>query len=237
MKIRAYNLGRQNYKDIIPIQKYSLASKKNNNVTDDYLYFVEYNPVITIGRSGNRKDILVSDEFLKKNAIDVVEVERGGKVTCHGPGQIVAYPIFDLKKTEKDVHKIIRKFEDVVIDFLTNYNITGKRIDNFTGVWVDNKKLSSIGIAVSSWITYHGISINITDEILKLFSLINPCGLSSENMTSITTILKKAEGLAEEVDIEDAIIKLKNSFAKIFRNDIMIRSLLKFKQLILNRYD
>jgi lipoate-protein ligase B len=212
--IKLYNLGRKNYRDTLEFQKQVLEKKKNNNIEEDVLILVEHNPIITIGRSGTRKDVLAPDEFLKENNIELLEVERGGKVTYHGPGQMVVYPIFDLKKIEKDIHKIIRRYEEVVIDFLRNYKITGSRKKDFTGVWVGDKKIASIGIAASSWITYHGISININNDVKK-HSIINPCGISFENMTSISIILNK------DVDFSDACLNMINSFKKEFNSEMI----------------
>ena len=214
MKILVYNLGRKNYKDTLELQKQFLEKKKNNTLNEDVLILVEHNPVITIGRTGNKKDIFVTDDFFKKNNIEIIEVERGGKVTYHGPGQLVVYPIFDLKKIGKDIHKIIRRYEEVIIDFLKSYDIKGNRKKDFTGVWVDGKKIASIGIAASSWITYHGISININNDI-KNFSVINPCGLSYENMTSLSKILNK------DMNFSEACLNLINSFQKEFDSEMV----------------
>lgn len=214
MRIKVYNLGRKSYREVLPIQKYFLENKKNCFLEEDILILVEHNPVITIGRSGSRNDVLASTEFLQNNNIDILEVERGGKVTYHGPGQLVAYPIFDFKKICKDAHKIIRMYEETIIDFLKNYDITGKRIEGLTGIWINGRKIASIGIAISSWITFHGIAIN-TGDCLRNFSLINPCGLSFESITSISDILNR------KVDMTSASINLINSFEKIFNSDII----------------
>lgn len=216
--IRAYNLGRRNYREVLSIQRNLLESKKNGYLKDDILILVEHNPVITIGKSGDRNDVLVTDDFLKKNCIDILEVERGGKVTYHGPGQLIVYPIFDLSRFGKDIHKIIRQYEETIIYFLKNYDINGERIENFTGVWVNAKKIASIGITIRSWITFHGISINIYSESIKNFSLINPCGLSSESMTSISNILNIPD---KQIDLNDACARLINSFEKVFGSDII----------------
>lgn len=213
--VSSYFLGRRDYREVLNLQKQFLENKKNGSLKDDIILLVEHNPVITIGRNGTKNDILTGEEFLKNSGIDVVEVERGGKVTFHGPGQLVIYPILDLRRgtysggSGRDVHKIIRKYEETVIDFLKNYNIEGNRIEAWTGVWVDGKKIASIGIAVSRWITYHGISININCDI-KNFSFINPCGLNYDSMISLNSILNR------EISLTDAGLYLINSFEKVF---------------------
>ncbi len=165
--------------------------------TPDTLLLAEHMPVITIGRSGSRANILISEDELKKQSIPIFEIDRGGDVTYHGPGQLVAYPIMDIKAlTNGDIHKFLRILEEAVIRFLSHYNITGNRISNYTGVWVCDKKIASIGIGVRKWISYHGMALNINPD-MSHFSMLNPCGLDANKMTSLERVLGKPISISD----------------------------------------
>jgi lipoate-protein ligase B len=155
------------------------------------LIICRHNPVITMGRSATRKNITSTA------SIPIYEVERGGDVTYHGPGQLTVYPIVNLEHFKKDLHWFLRGIEEAIINFLADYGINGERRRGLTGVWVGEKKIASIGIAVRSWITFYGLSINIKKDDLENFRLIRPCGMDIE-MTSLETLL------ANEVDIAAA---------------------------------
>jgi lipoate-protein ligase B len=169
----------------------------------------EHNPVFTIGRGGSRSNILVDQEVLETYKICVYEIDRGGDITYHGPGQIVVYPILDLKGYKKDIRWYLRSLEAVIINFLDKCNIKGEQKNNFTGVWVGEEKIASIGIGVSKWISYHGFSLNICPD-LEYFDMINPCGLVGAKVTSLSKILNKSVAIQDIKDI------LTGSFEEIF---------------------
>jgi len=166
---------------------------------DNALLICRHLPVITLGRSAKKINILVSLEKLRSKGIAVYEVSRGGDVTYHGPGQLTVYPILNLNLFRKDIHWFLRLLEGWIISYLTEFGITGERINGLTGVWVGKSKLASIGISVKNWITLHGFSINIKNDDLKNFSLIKPCGMDimmtsveSESAKTISMELAKA---------------------------------------------
>jgi len=177
----------------------------DNGLCEDTLILTEHYPVITIGRQGKSSNILKSSEFLKKNGIDIIEVDRGGDVTYHGPGQLIGYPIFRLKDRGRDVHKFLEFLEDIGRHFLTQYGLTSKKIPGLRGIWVNGKKIGSIGIGIRRWVTYHGMAININVELTP-FSFIKPCGIEDLEMTSLKELL------GCDIDIDEAKLQLIRSF-------------------------
>jgi lipoate-protein ligase B len=157
--------------------------------------FCQHYPVITLGRQAKKNNILISESELKNKGIQLFKIERGGEVTYHGRGQLIAWPILDLGLFKKDIHAFLRYLEELVIDLLSDFGIRGERRAGLTGVWVEKRKIASIGIAIKSWISFHGLSINIKEEDLANFKLIRPCGMDIE-MTS----LERELGRQVEID-------------------------------------
>lgn len=209
INIDLVDLGLTDYKRAYQFQKEAVRNRQFQEINDT-LILTEHNPVFTIGRTGSRTNILVENNVLEAYKICIYEVDRGGDITYHGPGQIVVYPILDLKEYKKDIHFYLRNLELVIINFLDKYGIKGKRRNNSTGVWVDQEKIASIGIGVSKWISYHGFSINISPE-LEYFSMINPCGLVGQKVTSLSKILDKPVSTQE---IKNALIR---NFEEVFK--------------------
>ena len=208
------NLGLKDYQETYKIQK-ELVNKRCEGRIPDTLILVEHPSVFTIGKSGSRENILASLSELKKEGIKVHEIDRGGDITYHGPGQIVGYPIIDLKEQGKDIHLYLRTLEEVLIKSLQDFSIEAGRIKGMTGVWVDDKKIASIGIGVSKWVTYHGFSLNV-DSNMKHFAMINPCGLNRP-ITSMKEILNGKLPPREEIE---------NKLAGIFEEVFSKRKLL-----------
>ena len=202
------DLGLKDYQQCWVFQE-RLVKRRIYSQMEDSLILVEHFPVITLGRQGKEEDILASPEFLRQKKISLFRINRGGRVTFHGPGQLVAYPILDLSLDQKDVHQYIRNLEKVVIKSLGKLGIEGRSISGCTGVWVGKKKIASIGIGVKRWITYHGLSLNVNID-LSYFSLINPCGLYENDMTSL------AEILGPEVKMDSVKNLFVNSFCEVF---------------------
>jgi len=184
---------------------------------EDLLVLLEHEPVLTLGRNADEAHVTVSDEALERLGVDRVEVERGGDVTYHGPGQLVGYPIFDLRGHRKDLHWYLRCIEEALIRAVESLGLTGFRVEGHTGVWVGEpeddvaeedaaplvadgraRKLASIGIHVSRWVSWHGFALNVTREPLENFRLIVPCGIQGVRMTSLE---------AEGVDAEPAEVR------------------------------
>ncbi|MFA6216101.1 MAG: lipoyl(octanoyl) transferase LipB [Candidatus Omnitrophota bacterium] len=146
--------------------------------------------VITVGRSGKKENILADPEALKRRGIDIYDVERGGDVTYHGPGQQLVYPIINLAQGKKDIRYYLRSLEEVGLALLGAFGVTGLRKEGASGVWVGNQKIASLGIAIKQWITYHGLAINIKNNDLSNFSFIRPCGMDI-TMTSLEGVLQR----------------------------------------------
>jgi len=180
------DLGLTDYEDCYRIQKEFVRLRKLGEV-DDSVIITEHNPVFTIGRSGSSDNLLVPESGLSELGVKVLNIDRGGDVTFHGPGQLVAYPIVDLKAAGKDLHGYLRDLEEAAIRFLNDYSVCGERIEKKTGVWVSGGKIASVGVGASNWVTFHGLSVNINCD-LSFFSMINPCGMKDVEMTSLARI-------------------------------------------------
>ncbi len=154
----------------------------------DVLLLLEHPHVITLGRRGNRSHLIASPEVLEGMKIPLFQVERGGDVTYHGPGQIVVYPIFNLREYGYRLVRYVSQLEEVVLSVLNDFGIVGRRDSLNRGVWVDGEKIASVGVAIKRWVSFHGISLNYETD-LKYFELINPCGLEGKKMTSMAKIL------------------------------------------------
>lgn len=189
MQFKIFDLGLIDFKEAGALQKETFQLVKNNFFKSALILCRHY-PVITLGRLANRKNILVSEEELRKRKIQVCETDRGGDVTYHGPGQLMIYPIFNLNYFKKDVHFFLRSLESLAICLLAELGIMVERKTGFTGVWCQNYKIASIGIAIKNWITYHGLALNIKSDDLFNFSLIRPCGMDII-MTSAESVLKR----------------------------------------------
>ncbi|MEK6714565.1 MAG: lipoyl(octanoyl) transferase LipB [Candidatus Omnitrophota bacterium] len=205
------DLGLINYLEALKIQKEAVL-RVIGGLTADTLIFCEHYDVITVGRSGNLSNILLTQEELDKKNIKVIFTDRGGDVTYHGKGQLIVYPIFDLRKSIKDVHLFLRRLEFAVINLLTRYRIFAHLKSGKTGVWVKEKKIASIGVAFSHWVSYHGLSLNVAPD-LSQFCLINPCGLKGVKMTSLKELL------GGPIDMEGLKNRFKDEIVKIFYAD------------------
>ncbi|MDD2689052.1 MAG: lipoyl(octanoyl) transferase LipB [Candidatus Omnitrophica bacterium] len=187
----ALDLGLIDFKKALEAQKEAYSRVKNGEQFCA-LIFCRHHPVITLGRSSSRKNILATEADLISGGIEVCETERGGDVTYHGPGSMNVYPIINLKFFKKDIHWFLRTLEEIVINLLSDLRIKGLRLTGLTGVWTgiagEEKKIASIGITIRHWITLHGLSIIIKEADLKKFQYIRPCGMDIK-MTSLETLL------------------------------------------------
>ena len=180
----------------------------NNKEIDGVLVFLEVDPVITTAHSSGSEEVVFPEEILDKKGIKCIKVNRGGKTTLHGPGQLICYPILNLEKFGKDLHKYLRNLEEVVINILKELDIDSGRKKKYTGVWVGEEKICAMGIHVKRWITTHGIALN-NDIDLSLFDLIIPCGIKKCRVTSI-------EKLDTEVEMSILKEKFVENFNKVF---------------------
>lgn len=183
--------GKIDYKEALELQEKTLELRQQDKIPDT-LILLEHPPVLTLGRRGEYDNILFSKEALEAQGVKVYEINRGGDVTYHGPGQIVGYPIMDLTKMGRDVKEYVYKIEEVFIRLLLNeYGIIAHRDEKkYTGVWVGNEKITAIGIAVKRWVTMHGFAFNVNTD-LSHFKWINPCGITDKGVTSVEKLIGK----------------------------------------------
>jgi lipoyl(octanoyl) transferase len=219
-KVAFQDLGRIRYKQAWDYQETlfdSLIRSKVNKSGDgeQYLLFCEHEPVYTLGKHGDKHNLLITEQICKNKNIDFYSIDRGGDITFHGPGQLVAYPIIDLESFGIGIKKYIDLLEDVVIDVLDSYGISGEKDEKAMGVWIDAshpakaRKICAIGVRSSRFVTMHGLALNVNTD-LTYFSYINPCGFIDRGVTSVQ------KELGEEVDFKEVKRKMKQSFAKIF---------------------
>ena len=202
MKLACITPGLVDYAAALAWQQTLVAQRIAAEIPDS-LVLLEHPPVFTLGRGGDERYLL------DPGRVPVHRVGRGGEVTFHGPGQLISYPILDLKRHGKDVHRYLRLLEDVLIATLAAWGITATRRDGLTGVWVGTDKIASIGIGVRRWVTFHGFALNVNTE-LSYFSAIVPCGLPGVRMTSMQELLK------EELPLDTVQSAMVRSFARIF---------------------
>ena len=178
------HLGLTPYAEALEYQRAVARAVISGEIADDVLLLVEHPPVVTLGRSSKERHLLASPEMLAARGIELFEVERGGDVTFHGPGQLVGYPIIDLKRHRRDLHWYLRTLEGALIAALGELGIEAERNPGFTGVWTKGRKIASIGVHARDWVTWHGFALNVSTN-LSYFDVIVPCGIEAVTMTSI----------------------------------------------------
>ncbi len=203
------DLGRTGYAAALQLQRELVDRRKRGQIRDQLL-FVEHPHVITMGRNGHMENMLAAPEILARAGVEFHETDRGGDVTYHGPGQIVGYPIVDLREWKRDVVAYVRGVEQMLIDTLAEYGIQSGRVAGATGVWVDGAKVAAIGVHISRWVTSHGFALNV-DTDLSYFQYIVPCGL-----TKPVTSMRK---LGSDARREEVIATLTGAFARVFGYD------------------
>ena len=197
------NLGERSYAEVLAFQRDAAARRITGELDQDLLVLVEHPAVVTLGRKKADNKLPVSEDFLRSRGIELFEVERGGGVTFHGPGQLVGYPIFDLQRHRLDLHWYLRQVEEALIRTLATYDIRGERNVGFTGVWTGSRKIASIGVHARSWVTWHGFALNVSTD-LTYFNLMTPCGIDGVVMTSMVRERPDAVMTADDVAVETA---------------------------------
>jgi lipoyl(octanoyl) transferase len=206
------DLGFLRYADALAIQKDLVEQRKSERIPDQLL-MVEHPHVITLGRNGHAENLLASEEVLRRAGIDFHPADRGGDITYHGPGQIVGYPIFDLREWKRDVVAYVRAVEQAIIDALIEFEIDARRLEGCTGVWVNGKKVAAIGIHISRWVTSHGFALNHTTD-LSFFQYIVPCGI-----TKPVTSMQELGSTATREEVTSALAR---NFAKTFHFEMHV---------------
>lgn len=225
-EVRYHELGRKGYEETWDLQESlfqkvierKVAMRKQGEaepLPENHLIFVEHPHVFTLGKSGDPKNLLLKDEQLKKSGIEYYKINRGGDITYHGPGQIVAYPILDLDQFFTDIHKYLRMLEEAVIRTLAEYGIKGDRFEGYTGVWLEPdhperaRKICALGVRSSRWVTMHGLAFNVNADLSK-FDLIIPCGIADKAVTSMEKELGKKQNM------EEVRVKLRKHLTDLF---------------------
>jgi lipoyl(octanoyl) transferase len=200
--LQVEQLGRRPYGEVLELQR-AIAAERIAGARPDTLLLVEHDPVVTLGRSTKAGHLLANPAMLAARGVELFDIERGGDVTFHGPGQLVGYPIVDLTQHRQDLHWYLRQLEQVLIDALATFGIEGSRVSRYTGVWVGDvalseargavsadqwrssgRKIASIGVHARSWVTWHGFALNVSTD-LSYFDLMVPCGIGGVTMTSV----------------------------------------------------
>lgn len=210
----AVRLGSMSYEEALEFQRAVARDRISGEIPEDVLLLVEHPPVVTLGRSSKEKNLISSPDFLRSRGVELFEVERGGDVTFHGPGQLVGYPIIDLKRHRQDLHWYLRQVEEGLIRTLSRYGIVGERSTGYTGVWTKGRKIASIGVHARDWVTWHGFALNVTTD-LSYFDLIIPCGIAGVEMTSI----EKETSLSPSV--EEVALAASQEFGSLFGLEVV----------------
>jgi len=204
-------LGSVPYAEALGLQRAAARARIAGEIAEDLLLLVEHPPVVTLGRSSKERHLVASPALLASRGVELHEVERGGDVTFHGPGQLVGYPIVDLKRHRLDLHWYLRQVEEALVVALAELGVPAGRLAGYTGVWTADgrRKIASIGVHARDWVTWHGFALNVATD-LSYFGLIVPCGIQDVDMTSVSRELGAPVEMAQ---VEDAVAR---AFGRVF---------------------
>jgi lipoate-protein ligase B len=205
LEARVLDLGQREYAEVWALQRELVGARQRNEIPDT-LILVEHPHVLTLGRGTHRENLVAPGDM------PIFEIERGGDVTYHGPGQLVGYPIFLLRDHERDLHLYLRNLEEALIQTVGVYGLDGVRKPGWTGVWNADRKLASIGVAVKRWVTLHGFALNVSTDLSR-FAAINPCGLEAAVMGSISSLLGR------DIALDDVKQTVRDKMADVFARD------------------
>ncbi|MEO6057842.1 MAG: lipoyl(octanoyl) transferase LipB [Gemmatimonadales bacterium] len=209
------DLGRRPYAEVLELQRALCRERMAGERRQDLLLLVEHDPVITLGRGTRSSSLPLAPAELERRGVEVLEVERGGDVTYHGPGQLVGYPILHLGEHREDLHWYLRQLEAALVTALGAVGVAAGRNPGLTGVWTGGRKIASLGIHVKQWVTFHGFALNVTTD-LRGFDLIVPCGIAGVRMTSVAVELGRPDGGALWRETHGAVVE---AFATTFGYD------------------
>jgi lipoate-protein ligase B len=209
MYLLTTQLGTIPYGTALELQRDVARRRIAGEIEEDVLLLLEHPPVVTLGRTAKEAHLLSSADRLRERGVETYEVERGGDVTFHGPGQLVGYPIFDLKRHRRDLHWYLRQLEEALIVALSQVGIEGERSRGYTGVWTKGRKIASIGVHARDWVTWHGFALNVTTD-LSFFGLIVPCGIPQVQMTSVT------REVGDAITMDEMSAAVTRAFGQVF---------------------
>ena len=204
-RLLVQDLGRRPYVEVLELQRELCRQRIAGETDEDLLLLVEHDPVVTLGRGTRAGSLPLSQPELERRGVEVFEVERGGDVTFHGPGQLVGYPVLDLRRHREDLHWYLRRLEAGLIEALGRVGVAAGTNPGLTGVWTRGRKIASIGIHVKQWVTFHGFALNVSTD-LTYFDLIVPCGIRDVIMTSVAAELGRADMTALWEETRQAVI-------------------------------
>jgi lipoyl(octanoyl) transferase len=207
-ELAVVELGRRDYRSVLALQEQTHAKRLRGEIPDTLL-LVEHEPVITLGRGAKQEHVLASPERLAALGIELHEIGRGGDVTYHGPGQLVGYPIIDLRPDRCDVRRYVRDLEQVMIQVASSYGVAARRVEGVTGAFCEDRKFGALGVRISRWVTMHGFAINVSTD-LNAFQLIVPCGLAH---TPVTSLVRET---GRELDMQEVTLRAAATFAELF---------------------
>jgi len=191
-------LGTIDYAEAHRLQK-ELQAKRISGEIEDTVLLLEHPPVLTMGRSAKEQHVLAAPEVLAARGISMHEVGRGGDVTYHGPGQLVAYPIIDLKPDRRDVRKYMWSLEETMIRTCADFGLSARRVEGLNGAWIGDRKVGAVGVRISRWVTMHGFALNANSDLTH-FDLIVPCGIQDKTVTSLSAELGRTVSAADVID-------------------------------------
>ena len=206
--------GLVSYSDGLALQEQAVERLRSGKSAEQLL-LLEHPHVFTLGRGADGTHILADKDQLQSSSIEVHETGRGGDVTYHGPGQLVGYPIINLKPDRCDVHRYVRDIEEVLIRTIADFGVTGKRITGLTGVWVGNEKIAAIGVRIARWITSHGFALNVSTD-LNYFQMIVPCGIPDKGVTSLSRLTDR------QIEMVEVVESVSKHFGEVFARDVKI---------------
>jgi lipoyl(octanoyl) transferase len=218
-RVEALWLGRIGYGHALALQKDAVTRVASGG--PETFFLLEHEPVFTLGRNASAVDVLFTPEKRRELQIDLVETDRGGKVTYHGPGQLVGYPVLNLDPDRRDVRRYVRDLEQVLVNTLADFGATASRStvpERLSSVWVGNDKIAAIGVHISRWITTHGFEFNFTEEPLPYFSGIVPCGITDGGVTSMERVLGRS------VEPREVARRLLSHFSAVFSRSVEVES-------------
>jgi lipoyl(octanoyl) transferase len=213
--LEVHRLGVVSYGEALELQKHLVDERKSNEIPDQLL-LLEHPPVITLGvkTRNDRTHVVATPETLDEQGVEVFETGRGGDVTYHGPGQLVGYPILDLRPDRCDVHRYVRDLEEVLVRVAGGFGVEAARVPGLTGVWVGNEKLAAIGVRIARWVTSHGFALNVSTNLAH-FNLIVPCGIADKGVTSLERLIGRPIAMDEVADVTA------EAFAAVFDRSLM----------------